>query len=374
MTEEYFGESCLRSISLIPEFSKASRVFLVTGRDSFSLSGAQEAMDPYLANKAVVRFSDFSVNPEIRDVIRGVFQIRQGDCDIIIAVGGGSVIDMAKLIRVIAPSVHDPQDIAIGKTNVEQKGLPLIAIPTTAGSGSEGTRFAVVYVNQTKFSVDHEYVLPDYSIIDPSFTYSLPPRLTAVTGFDALCHAVESYWGVGATEESQDYASRSIRMILSALESAVNSPSPEARNTMSLAAHLAGKAINITKTTAPHALSYPLTAYFHVPHGHAVALVLGKFFVVNSRDGGVDWNGSRGKEYVQKVMCELRKMFGCVSPQECSERWYRLMAAVGLETTLGALGICHKSDIDFIIDNVNAERIANNPVLVTRTILSQLFP
>lgn len=373
MTAEYFGVGCLNSIHPILECHKATRVFLVTGKKSFYLSGARDAITPCLVGKTVIPFSDFSANPKIDDVIKGVSELKQAKCDAVIAVGGGSVIDMAKLINVIAPSNYELQDIVTGKRKVEVRGVPLIAIPTTAGSGSEATHFAVVYVDNTKYSLAHEYILPDYSIIDPSLTYSLPPRLTAVSGFDALSQAVESYWAFTATEESWEYASQAIKMIFPTLESAVNSPNMEARNTMALAAHLAGKAINITKTTAPHAISYPLTTYFNVPHGHAVALLLGKFFVINSELEGVERSGSPGKAYLQKVMHELCDLFDCASPQDCSNKWYQLMATVGLENDSKSLGICNQSDIDLIINNVNVERLDNNPVIIEETILKQLF-
>ncbi len=373
MKPEYFGVGCLNSIPSILECHKATRIFVVTGKKSFYISGARDAITPYLDGKTIIFFSDFSENSKIDDAKRGGAELKQAKCDVVIAVGGGSVIDMAKLINAIAHNNYEPKDIATGKEKIKVKGLPLIAIPTTAGSGSEATHFAVVYVNNIKYSLSHEYILPDYPIIDPSLTYTLPPKLTAVSGFDALSHAVESYWAVTATEESREYASQAIKMILPTLESAVNSPSAEARNTMVLAAHLAGKAINITKTTAPHAISYPMTAYFNIPHGHAVALLLGNFFAINSRLKGVEWGDSRGKDYLQKVMHELCDLFDCACPQDCSNKWYALMAAVGLETNFRSLGICNQSDIEVIINNVNAERLGNNPVIIKETILKQLF-
>ncbi|MFC2072270.1 phosphonoacetaldehyde reductase [Chloroflexota bacterium] len=373
MRPEYFGVGCISNIPSILECHKANRIFLVTGRKSFYISGARDAIAPCLDGKIIIYFSDFSVNPKIDDVKKGVLELKQAKCDAVIAVGGGSTIDMAKLINVIAHNNYEPKDMATGKEKIKVKGLPLIAIPTTAGSGSEATHFAVVYVNSIKYSLSHEYILPDYPIMDPSLTYTLPPKLTAVSGFDALSQAVESYWAVTATEESQEYSSQAIKMILPTLESAVNSPGTEARNTMVLAAHLAGKAINITKTTAPHAISYPMTAYFNIPHGHAVASLIGNFFVVNSKLEGVELNDSRGKDYLRKVMYGLCDLFGCACPQDCSNKWYALMATVGLETNFKSLGIRNKSDVDLIINNVNAERLSNNPIIITETILRQLF-
>jgi len=373
MKSEYFGVGCLNSIPSILEYHRATCIFLVTGKRSFYSSGARDDINPCLNGKTIINFSDFSVNPKIDDVTKGVSIFKQAKCDVVVAVGGGSVIDMAKLVNATAHSNYEPWDLVTGKRKIELKGQPLIAIPTTVGSGSEATHFAVVYVDNTKYSLAHKYILPDYSIIDPSLTYSLPPRLVAVSAFDALSQAVESYWAVTATEKSQGYASQAIRMILQTLESAVNSPSIEAMNTLALAGHLAGKAINITKTTAPHAISYPLTTYFNIPHGHAVALLLGKFFVINSELEGVKRSNSRGKNYLQKVMHELYDLFNCVSPHGCSNKWYQLMAAVGLENNFKSLGIIDQSDIDCIINNVNVERLENHPVIIEERTLKQLF-
>jgi alcohol dehydrogenase class IV len=373
LKEEHFGVGCIGIIPQILERNKVKKVFLVTGSKSFYLSGAQDAIIPLLIDCSYVHFNDFSENPKIEDVIKGVSTFKESKCDIMIAVGGGSSIDMAKLINAIAHQQHNPFDLVTGKESITGKGLPLIAVPTTSGSGSEATHFAVVYVNNIKYSLSHEYILPDYSIVDPSLTYNLPPKLTAVSGFDALSHAVESYWSVKSTEESRKYASRAIEMILSTLDSAVNEPNIEARSIMALAAHLSGKAINITKTTAPHAISYPLTSFFKIPHGYAVALVLGKFFVINSKFEGVELNDPRGKDYLQKIMLELCNLFQCTTPLAWSEKWYELMSTVGLTNDIKSLGICKREDIDRIIDNVNLERLKNNPVKIKETMLKDLF-
>jgi alcohol dehydrogenase class IV len=156
-------------------------------------------------------------------------------------------------------------------------GKPLIAIPTTSGTGTEATCFAVVYIDKTKYSLKHSSILPDYTIIDPTLTHAMPPLVTAATGMDALAQAIESYWGVKSTHESQAYAREAITLTLAYLKAACQNE-VEARDAMSRAANLAGKAINLTETTACHAVSYPITSYFNVPHGHAVALTLASMF------------------------------------------------------------------------------------------------
>src|SRR5262249_51347864 len=153
-----------------------------------------------------------------------------------------------------------PEGVVADGLPLLNRGLPLVAIPTTAGSGSEATPFAVLYVGHVKHSIAGPAMLPDVAIVDPSLTDSMSPALTAVTGMDAFSQAVESYWCIHSTERSKAYARRAIALVLEHLEVAVTAPREENRRAMSKAAHLAGRAIAITKTTGAHALSYPLTS------------------------------------------------------------------------------------------------------------------
>ena len=128
------------------------------------------------------------------------------------AVGGGSVIDTAKMIKIFSANKGNPESYIRGEKEIEKSGPPMVAVPTTSGTGSESTHFAVVYIGKTKYSLAHkEHVLPEYAIVDPKFTYCLPKRITAETGIDALGQAIESYWAVGSTDESKGYAREAIK-------------------------------------------------------------------------------------------------------------------------------------------------------------------
>ena len=164
----------------------------------------------------------------------------------------------------------------------------MIAIPTTAGTGSEATHFAVVYVDGEKYSLAHPYLVPAYAVIDPLLTYSLPAGVTAASGLDAFCQAIESIWAVGATDVSHTFATEAARLAVQHLRAAVQNPTDTARAGMCRAAHLSGKAINISKTTAPHALSYVLTAEYGLAHGVAVALTLAPMLQYNAQVTAID--------------------------------------------------------------------------------------
>lgn len=351
---------------------QAKKIFAVTGRASFAQSGAARALEKHVGSSELIRFFNFDVNPKLEDVLAGIDLLKQTRPDMIIAVGGGSAMDMGKLIAALAP--HPPskfvQIIKTGK--ITRKRLPLVAIPTTAGSGSEATHFAVVYIENQKYALDHPSILPDYAIVDADLTAAASPTQAAASGMDALSQAVESYWSVNATDQSQAYASRAIQMILPAIQDAVNLADKPAQQAMALGANLAGKAINITTTTAPHAISYALTTHHGIVHGHAVALILGKFFQINEArlHAPVD---ERGSNYITDTLKSLYGLFGCNTAQDCSKKWYELMGKIGLPTHIPALGIQGSKNIARIIDNVNPERLKNHPVLLRKSDLARIF-
>src|SRR3989338_8074686 len=253
--QEFIGRGSAAKLEGIVSRYKPNTVFLVTGNNSYNISGAKAAVERHLNGVKIIHFCGFETNPKIEDVQRGIGLYRQEIPDLVFAVGGGSVLDMSKSINILSENEGDAADYIQKRAKIERKGKPMIAMPTTAGSGSEATQFAVVYIGKDKYSLDHELMLPDYSIVDPAFTMSLPKDIAASTGLDALCQSVESYWSVNSTGESKEYAGEAIGIIMQNLAEAVNSQSEISRGQMSLAAHLAGKAINISRTTACHAIS-----------------------------------------------------------------------------------------------------------------------
>lgn len=369
-----FGFGATLRLPRVLDRLSARRIFLVTGRDSYERSGAAGALRAALAGREVVyRFCEFTENPKLEDAVRGVAAFRSEGCDALIAAGGGSAIDMAKLVNALAPHDGDPLDVVLGRATVPQPRVPLVAVPTTAGSGTEATQFAVVYVDHAKYSVSAPSLRPGTAIIDPALTCSLSPRLTAVTGMDAFSQGVESYWSVHSTQASKRCAARALSLVLRHLPEAVHAPTRGARRAMSKAAHLAGCAIDITRTTGAHAMSYPLTSYFGIPHGQAVCLTLGQWLLFNSRVTDQDVADARGTDYVRETISELVDMMGCADAIACCDRIEDLTRTVGLATRLGALGITREEAMRVVVPNVNVERVANNPRVLTTDDLRQLI-
>lgn len=361
-SREYLGPGSLSHLAQILDETKSKRILLVRGKESFCSSGAEEALLPYLQGMDVFSFFDFAPNPKLEDILRGVAYAKEVKPNAILAVGGGSAIDMAKLINILAAQSEDCASLITGECQILNPGNPLIAIPTTAGTGSEVTHFAVAYIDYTKYSLAHPYALPNYAIVDANLTHHMPPKLTAVTGMDALCQAIEAFWAVGATQESQLYSKHAIELILPSLKEAVRSPSPRSRNAMAMGAYYAGKAINISKTTAPHALSYALTSMLGIPHGHAVALTLGQFFLLHSFAEKRKVNVRIGYEAHSANIRALLRCLGANSAMELEQTFNSLMTEIGLETNLQRIGVSGHTQIFSLAKQVNWERLSNNPI------------
>ena len=209
-----------------------------------------------------------------------------------------------------------------------------MCIPTTAGTGSEATHFAVIYVDGKKKSIASQQLLPDVVILDPQLTDNMPAYVSACSGFDALSQAIESYWSRAATPLSQLYAAMAIEVLLVELPQAVNSNSRLARDKMQMAANWAGKAINISKTTAPHAMSYVITQEFGIPHGHAVALTLGKFFTLHEKYCNVNIGAFLAGQSLDQITVDLYVLLGVNNANEACHKWYEIMSICGLETSI----------------------------------------
>lgn len=368
MTQEsYLAWGSIERIFDILKLRNAQHVFLVSGKSSYQTSGAEEKLRTLEGRYDIVRFFDFAANPSSDDVKNGCTRFLHGSFDTIISVGGGSAIDMAKLVYAsVVPGIDSVIDNGVREL---PKGVMHIAIPTTAGTGSEATHFAVVYRDKVKYSVAHPSLLPNIAIVDPQLTMSMSPHLTATTGLDALAQAIESYWSVNSTDESKRYSAEALEYIMRGLEAAIHAGTRASREDMAFGANLAGKAINIAKTTAPHALSYFFTSYFGVPHGHAVALTLGAFLKFNAAVSDV--TDRRGDKYVVATIGDILKYLKVSTIDEATDCIQKIMHDAGLATRLSDFGFT-ESDIDSCVGSVNIERLNNNPRKITEEALRNI--
>ncbi len=373
--EEYIGNGSIKELQNILKKNSFKNVYYLTGNSPLEEPNINKIKLLIQKECKFFHYDDILPNPTIEGVRKGLSSFKEEIFDCIIAVGGGSVLDIGKCISILTTNKSDIEQYLFKEAEIKRKGTPLILIPTTTGTGSEATHFAVVFKGKIKYSLaDPKYMHADYVIVDPELTYSLPKYVTAYTGMDALSQGIESYWNINSTKESKEYAKRAIKLVVDNFITAVHKPDKESRYNMALAANFAGKAINITKTTACHSISYPITSYFNVPHGQAVALTLPSMIVFNSEVSQNDILDKRGVDYVKTIMLEIISYFGTSDFIEAKEEIKKLINDIGLANNLDKLGIKTQQDIEIIIKNgFNPERVKNNPRLLEETQLREIL-
>jgi len=265
-------------LSRIGEEAKkmGSRALLVTGRSAMRGLGITDRVKAYLgsSNVHVDLFDRVIPNPTVETIDQGGELAKRKDCDLIIGLGGGSVIDAAKGIAIVARHGGRVEDY-IGLDKIPGPALPVVAVPTTSGTGSEVTVYAVFTKGTSKGSVNSCFNYPKVSIVDPVLLVSQPSQLTACTGMDALAHAVEAYTSRRANPFSDVLAREAIRLVGGHLRRAVwVGDDLDARMGMALASNLAGMAINYAGTTAGHALGMSIGGFFGTEHGTTVGILL----------------------------------------------------------------------------------------------------
>lgn len=311
-----------------------------------------------------IKFNHFTFNPLYEDVCKGVETFLAESCDAIVAVGGGSAIDVAKCIKLFCKM--NPKECYLSQ-EYKDTGIPLIAVPTTAGTGSESTRYAVIYYNGEKQSVAHECIIPDYAILESKVLRTLPDYQKKSTLLDALCQAVESWWSVNSTEESMGYSKTAVELIMKYKNDYINKNSEEAAEKMMLAANYAGRAINITQTTAAHAMSYKLTSLYGIPHGHAVAVCLPEVweYMLGHIEDCID---TRGGEYLSNVFEDIAKAMG----QKDAESAIQCFRDI-LWDFIMPVPWYRQKDLETLASSVNVTRLKNNPVALSEEVLYGLY-
>lgn len=355
---ESFGHDLGQKLS---EFG-VTNYLLVCGQSFFRL-GRNKVLDEM--SVSYTPFTGFSANPTYNEVEKGIACLRDGDFDAIVACGGGSAIDVAKCIRGFA-------GLDAGKNYLTQTiqpiELPLIAIPTTAGTGSESTSFAVVYYKGEKQSVDHESLLPEHAILAPELLESLPAYQKSCTLLDALCQAIESWWSVNSSDQSIAYSKEAVAKIIRFHNDYLKGVCRDAARQIMLASNYAGRAINLTKTTAPHAMSYKLTSLYGIPHGHAVALCLPEVwdYMIANMQSCID---QRGQSHLQEVINDIAFVLNAASPSEAIANFRKLLSTYELKKPQ----MQNAAELQELVDSVNLSRLSNNPVAIDKAGLKSIY-
>lgn len=270
--------SHIKDIPQLLQSKNLRSVLLVT--DAFlRAAGATAALESSLAKAGIscAVYDKTRANPTVHNVEEAVSLYAENQCQAIIAFGGGSPMDCAKAVgaRIAYPKKHLNQ--MKGLLRVLRTLPPLIAIPTTAGTGSEVTVTAVITDSDTKhkYTMNNFTMIPRYAVLDPQVTYSLPPHLTATTGMDALTHAVEAYIGGSTSKETRRLSLEAVKLIFESIETAyADGTNHDARENMLVAAHKAGIAFSKSYVGYIHAVAHSLGGEYNIPHGLANAVLM----------------------------------------------------------------------------------------------------
>lgn len=266
------AESLVIRISSVIESTGSKRPFIVCAQSFMQTASYQALMN--LPGLTITGFHDYESIPTYDSVVKGFNGFMLSGSDLLLAIGDDSTIDVAKSIKAFV-GMND----AIPYVNqlIQPNAIPLIAVPTTAGSGSEVTQFAVIFYHGVNELISEASLLPTSVVLDPNLLDSMSPYMRKVSMLDVLCDSIEAFWAIKATEESRRYSRRAIKLWLASYQDYLNNL-PTGNRGMLEAADLAGKAVNISTMTTTNAMAYKLTSTFGIAHGHAVALCLPKIW------------------------------------------------------------------------------------------------
>ena len=335
------------------------KIFVLCGKKSFVNSGAENLLKN-ISNKEIKLFYKKSEIPILEELIEIIKDIKNFKPDLFLAIGGGAVIDYAKIANVVDIR-PDLAELIVNYTYpFKKKYTKLAVIPTTAGSGAEVTSNAVIYVDGIKHSFESELLIPDHFFLIPEFLISAPNKIKASSGFDAIAQALESLVSRKSNDKSVEYASKSLRVSVNSFISFINEPNMKNATEMSIASNLAGKAISISKTTAPHAASYPFTSLYNISHGHAVSLFFEKFFKFNYEN--ID--KSETSFDLKKRFDLIFNLFDVQDINGFNSKISLIKKSANLEDDLTKFNIDIIKSSEDVLKGINLLRLGNNPVKI----------
>lgn len=344
-------KNVLNEINAIFKREQISKVLLVCDSSFDYLSTKEEYLK---MNVEYVIFNQFTSNPLYEDVVAGIEVFKNTNCDAIIAVGGGSSIDVAKCIKLYARM--DDSKLYL-EQEYKENDIVLIAIPTTSGTGSESTRYAVIYYDGKKQSVTHESIIPKYAILDYRNLATIPMYQRKCTMLDAMCQSIESWWSVNATKESMEYSKKALNTLMLNMNDYLENKE-NGNKQMLIASNYAGKAINITQTTAAHAMSYKLTSLYKIPHGRAVFICLPAI-----------WKLMQEKHILMEIFEEIAYTLGYTSVEDAIGYLQNLNEQLFKDDKV----MMNKNDLDKLVESVNPTRLKNNPLELTKDMIYALY-
>ena len=364
-TQEVFGGHGALKNALDRLAPGVRNALVVHGRRSFAESGAEELFSREV-RFACEFFPGVEPNPTAVSVRACADRLREQAFDAVIAVGGGSAIDTAKA-AIAYISAENEDAVFENRFSVTDARPLFVCVPTTAGSGSEATRFAVVYRDAVKYSVKHPLLKPDIVALDAALTLSCPRDLTLAAGADAVCQAVESWWSRAADATSRACAVQALTAVVPNLIRVADVPDDlAAREAMITGAFAAGRAIDSTTTTAGHAMAYGLTTSFHLPHGLAVLSVMRSLVPFMADLGALDDVSAALSSVFSPYGGEFAPAFRALTVEVFRRvEWGRFpFASRSLDVSAAAARLA---------DGVNVERLSNHPYALDRSAIHDVY-
>lgn len=347
-----FGRDKYKALS---NYLKGDRVMIISD-PIISKMLYYEEIKNLLGEKLVLTYEKVMPNPETGMIDEAVSQARASNIDCVLGIGGGSSLDTAKVVALLAGTKEgEVKDFLYQKCEYPACRTELLLMPTTAGTGSEVTNVAVVNDIEAgmKKPLVSPYMYADIALIDSALTDTMPKKVTAGTGFDAFCHAIEAYWATNTNPITQATALEAMDLILKNLKKAYDDGADqEARNNMAKASMLAGIAFSQTRTTVLHAISYYLTAHYRIEHGIACTFTLVPFMKYNL-------------ETIREALQKAASYCGYQTPEEFIGAISKLYSDVNMPKKLSEYGVQFK-EVDRIVEEGMAQGTTKlNPRLVT---------
>jgi alcohol dehydrogenase len=349
-TKIVFGPGALGQLAEELKQFGGGRALVVSGRTAMRAAGVLDRISELLGGNNCAFFDRIPPNPPLGIIEECAEAAKSEKCGVVVAVGGGSPLDAAKAAALLATNGGPARPFFAREKTFVKPGLPLIAVPTTAGTGSEVGPFMVAtdIENETKLACGPALAFPAVAIMDPELTVSLPKDQTASTGLDALSHCFEAYWSKRSQPASDANALDAMRVVFDWLPRAFADGSDiEARTKMMYSSMTAGFAFGNTGTAAAHAISYPLTVKWGIDHGFACAFILSDIMAHN-------WD-SLGADRQQRLL----EAAGASSRDDAVSKLRAFCEKMGTPPSLAAMGI-ETDDIPFIVSHANPFNMMNN--------------
>lgn len=343
-----------------------TKALIVTGRSSAKKSGLYDKVNDSLKAAGIdsVLFDKVAQNPLTTTAIEGAEFAKANDCDVVVAIGGGSIMDCAKAIAFLAVNDGDINDYIFNR-KVSDKALPLVLIPTTCGTGSEGNGFAVLTnpENGDKKSLRSNAVIAKASIVDPECMMTMPKRVLASVGFDALCHSMEAYTSKIAQPFTDALALYAIELIADCLVDLYNGSEDSKKwEELTIASTIGGMVINQAGVTLAHGMEHPASGLKDIVHGHGLAALTPSII-------DASWKGNEEK------FARISRLLGGTGAADCADQVHALLEQIGMDVTLSDLGLSPE-DIPWMAENcmkVSAASVANNPVVFTQEEIAEIY-